>query len=347
MSTQTFNNGETGLNIRNKLNSFISWNPTYSYQFEDICHVGGTMFYSLINDNIGNPPGITSSVWRTTFLSSSFVASSSVAVSSSWSTNSISSSYALNVGSIVLTTGSTQPITSSWSLNSISSSYSPMVSGVTNGGSYNISSSFASSSISSSFSRNSLSSSYCISGSYFNYVSYNVTQSLSLINSSSWASSSLYSRINLSSSYASSSTTSDMSTTSSYSLSSFSSSYSTLSSTSSYSLNAGQFVLSTGSKYPITASWSDNVITSSYISGSLQINGVTGYYPKYYSSSLSDISSIYEDGSGIRINVPVFITASVALTASRMSGGVEITGSTDTQKLAEVINILRQFGMII
>jgi hypothetical protein len=44
-------------------------------------------------------------------------------ITSSWSNNSITASFALNGGGTTLTTGSSYPITSSWSNNSITSSY--------------------------------------------------------------------------------------------------------------------------------------------------------------------------------------------------------------------------------
>jgi hypothetical protein len=151
MRTQTFANGETGLSIRNKLNSIADWEIGYSYNVYDITHYSGSVYSSLINNNVGNIPTgssfwiptnqtVISCSWASSSLSASY-APTSPSISASYA---LSSSYALNggTGGSPLATGSTYPITASVA---ISSSYNLVTEINTT------SSSFASSSLSASY----------------------------------------------------------------------------------------------------------------------------------------------------------------------------------------------------
>jgi len=106
--------------------------------------------------------------------------------------------------------------------------------------------------------------------------------------------------------------------------------------TASYASNAGSF-LTTGSTYPITASWSNNSVTSSYV--------ITSQTASYYGGNV--ISSSYSLSSSYaptNTNITASwssnaISSSYALTASYVSGGggghnvVLVTGSIATQTI--------------
>lgn len=104
--------------------------------------------------------------------------------------------------------------------------------------------------------------------------------------------------------------TSSQAITASYSISS---SHSLISD---YSLTSNTANTSISSAFATSASYSQ---TSSYISGSIEFDGISGYYPKFFQSTLSSTSSIYEDQSGIIINVPLFATSSNSITSSYSS----------------------------
>jgi len=84
--TQTFLNGEVGLNIRNKLNSLAEWTGSYSYNTYDVTHFNGSIYASLVDSNLGNTPS-TSAQWKNLTLSASYATSASLASSASYVPN--------------------------------------------------------------------------------------------------------------------------------------------------------------------------------------------------------------------------------------------------------------------
>ncbi len=233
--------------------------------------------------------------------------------SSSWSSASLSSSYALTAsfalngggGGTSLTTGSTYYITSS---NAISSSWAPSI---TND--FSVSSSWASaslSSISASWASTSISSAFASSASYL--IGYSVPTLVSSSISSSWASASLFT---ISSSFASSSISS------------------------SYAGNAGT-TITTGSTYQITSSYSLNSIlansstTTSYLSGSNSIVNnltVTGVLKATQISG----SQIYITSSQLTVDSNI-ITLN-AQTPHLRYAGIEMYDSGSSQNLGALL----------
>lgn len=103
--------------------------------------------HALVADNAGTTL-TTGSLYPIT---ASHALNSDSTISSSYA---LSASYAPSEAGTALTTGSLYPITASWAItssNAVSASWAPGGSGVTDGGSYNISASFASSSLSASW----------------------------------------------------------------------------------------------------------------------------------------------------------------------------------------------------
>jgi hypothetical protein len=94
MRTQTFANNEVGLSVRTKLNSLASWNPTYSYNTDDITHWSGSFYSSLIDNNVGNSP--SGPTWESFATSASYSLYSESSLSASYAPGnpSISASYA-------------------------------------------------------------------------------------------------------------------------------------------------------------------------------------------------------------------------------------------------------------
>src|ERR1035441_634623 len=100
--TQTFQNLETWLNIRHKLDSLIDYTSSYSYNTYDVTHWNGGTYFSTEDNNTGNQPDISPSQWST--------------ISSISSSYALTASYASNGGGTTLTSGSTYNITSSYAL---------------------------------------------------------------------------------------------------------------------------------------------------------------------------------------------------------------------------------------
>lgn len=164
---------------------------TASYALSSSTVIGGT---TLIT---GSSYPITSS-WSNNSISSSNSINSDIATSASLSTSAsyaLSASFASNAGTSLIT-GSTYFITSSWSNNSVSSSYSNI----------SISSSFATTSTSTTSASYSLSSSYSTTATNATSASYSLTSSYSVNSStaisSSFASTASYNLNSISSSYA-------------------------------------------------------------------------------------------------------------------------------------------------
>jgi len=122
MSIQTFNNGETGLSIRNKLNSVIEWNPSFIYNINGITHVSGTLYYSNIDNNVGIFP-ISSSFWGTTTQTQSSSLNSTFSVSSSYASSSTNLGLTVYNISVLQSSQSKWATSSSFASSSLSSSY--------------------------------------------------------------------------------------------------------------------------------------------------------------------------------------------------------------------------------
>lgn len=100
------------------------------------------------------------------------------------------------------------------------------------------------------------------------------------------------------------------------------------STTASYSVSSSNSV---SSSYAITSSFIQIAASSSYMTGSMQIDGVTGYYPRFFQSSLSATSSLFEDNTGLYAYKQIIGTASLAATASyALNGGGSIQSNLGT-----------------
>lgn len=172
----------------------------------------------------------------------------SSSISASFAANAGTSSFALNAGSggTTIITSSLVPITSSWA---VSASWAPGSDAVSS-----VSASWASQSFSSSYSEKAGTASFALNAGSGGTST--VTGSLVPV-TSSWA---------VSASWAPS-TPSDTAISASWASASFSSSYSEKAGTASFALNAGSggTTIVTSSLVPITASWSQNSLTASYI----------------------------------------------------------------------------------
>jgi len=252
----------------------------------------------------------------------------------------LSASYVLNGGTgneTILTTGSFYPITSSWA---VSSSWAP--------------SSQAAESVSASWASSSLSSSFALTSSYSVFVYYNVTQSLTLINSASWTSSSLSSSYlipgtyRITSSWAQNAIISNTSLYSSQSQWGVSSSYASSSTTAGTATNLGLTAYNISVNY---ASQSNLATSSSFASSSLQVRVITStndvyYYPAYVVAT-AGVNSIFADSdfrfnpvansiSGSNLNITASLlgnvigTASYALQTLSASYALNVGGSGGT-----------------
>lgn len=68
----------------------------------------------------------------------------------------------------------------------------------------------------------------------------------------------------------------------------------------------GNATLVKSGNYPITASWSRCSITSSYVSGSISLDGTQGHFAMFGSGSLLKESSIHDGGDYIFSSKPIF-----------------------------------------
>lgn len=181
-----------------------------SFTYGRLVQIASGSYY----DGFGNPLNLSGS-------GTTLVTGSTYPITSSWSQNTVSASYALTAsyalnggsGGINLTTGSTYPITSSWANNVVSASYS----------------------LTSSYSNNSTSASYSLTASYWSgsivSSSYALTASYALNGggggttlitgstysiTSSWSNNSISSSVSISSSYTVTASYSSNSLTASY-----------------------------------------------------------------------------------------------------------------------------------
>jgi hypothetical protein len=220
---------------------------------------------------------------------------------SSWSSNSISASYA----PVTLIAGNTYTITSSWSNNSLTSSY--LIGSITSA-SYALSSSY---STTAGTANNFLGA--ITNGQLPSQI--NITGiTASVVGTSSWSSNSL------TASYVSSANIIGTVTSASYSL----------------SASYAPTILITGNTYPITSSWSNNTISSSYIDGGnigtgtinnsrlpsqINVTGVTASLLGTSSWSSNSISSSYIDAGNISTGT---------LSNSRLPSQINVTGITSS-----------------
>jgi hypothetical protein len=255
-----------------------SYALTASYALNGGGGGGGTTLYT------GSTYPITSS-WSENSSTSSYVAAGNVSGTVTSASYSLTASYALNASSgTSLQTGSTYPITSSWSTNTVSASYAPIDTSfsssivsqlnskqvaLTTGSVYPITASYAlyavndisgsgttiytgsTYPITSSWSENTVSASYAPTNTAF---SSSIVSQLSG-KQSTLSTGSLYPITSSWSQNASVATSATSATSASYSL------------TASYALNgggSGGTTLYTGSTYPITSSWSENTVSASY-----------------------------------------------------------------------------------
>ena len=277
--------------------------------------------------------GITGSLYGTSSyslntISSSYALTASYSNTSIYSNTSTSSSYALSASYAPIDTN----ITVSWSSNSSTASYVVTAQTASYYGGSVISSSYA---LTASFALNgggggttlTTGSTYPITSSWSN----NVISSSYSLTASYWSGSIISSSYSLSSISASYAPT-DTNITASWSLNSLTASYyggnaesASYAQTASYASNT--FSLTTGSTYPITSSWANNSNSSSYSNNSTSAS---------YAPTNANITASYFDGS--------VISSSYALTASfALNGGgsniLDWTGSnfvsnTTTQSIA-------------
>lgn len=117
--TQTFSNNEQGLSVRTKLNSLSSWNSLYSYGVDDATHFSGSVYFSLVDGNLGNVP-TNVSFWK--LGGTTLTSGSTYPITSSWAENTTTSSFIVITSSVQITSS----ISSSWASHSLSASWAPM-----------------------------------------------------------------------------------------------------------------------------------------------------------------------------------------------------------------------------